>query len=77
MDFVSRGEGEESLYGLVNALKGNGSFDEVKGLCYRDGEKLIIKEKAIIEDSNSIPMPAYDAFPVEKYIKHNQFLKRY
>jgi len=75
VDFVIRGEGEEALYGLVNALKGEGTFEEVNGLCYRDGERAIIKEKAIIEDSNSIPMPDYDAFPVEQYIKHNQFLR--
>ncbi|AGK98503.1 B12-binding domain-containing radical SAM protein [Clostridium pasteurianum] len=75
VDFVIRGEGEEAIYGLVKALKGEGTFEEVDGLCYRDGENYIIKEKAVIEDTNSIPMPDYDAFPVEQYIKHNQYLR--
>lgn len=75
VDFVIRGEGEEAIYGLVKALKGEGNFEEVDGLCYRNGENYIIKEKAVIEDTNSIPMPDYDAFPVEQYIKHNQYLR--
>lgn len=75
VDFVIRGEGEEAIYGLVKAIKGEGNFEEVDGLCYRNGENYIIKEKAVIEDTNSIPMPDYDAFPVEQYIKHNQYLR--
>ncbi|HEY8805584.1 MAG TPA: radical SAM protein [Clostridium sp.] len=75
VDFVIRGEGEIALYGLVNALNGNGDFKEINGLCYRDDGKVIIKEKTIIEDSNSIPMADYGAFPIEQYIKHNELLR--
>jgi len=75
IDFVIRGEGEEALYGLVTALEGRQSLKKIAGLCYRDGDELIIKDKTVIEDSNSIPMPDYDAFPVEQYIKHNQLLR--
>lgn len=75
VDYVLRGEGEEGIYALVKALKGEGSFDDVPGLCYRDGEQYVVREKAVVEDSNSIPMPDYDAFPIEQYIKHNHYLR--
>lgn len=75
VDFVIRGEGEEALYGLVRALKGEISFDDVSGLCYKDGDKIIIKNKAVVLDANSIPSPDYSAFPVEQYIKHNEYLR--
>lgn len=75
VDYVIRGEGEEAIYGLVQALKGEGSFAEVPGLCYRDGKKLITKGKAIVLDANSIPPADYSSFPVEQYIKHNESLR--
>jgi len=75
VDFVIRGEGEEAIYGLVKALKGEGSFDQVKGLCYRENQRIIIKDKAVVLDSNSIPPADYDAFPAEKYIRHNEYLR--
>lgn len=64
VDFVIRGEGEVALSALANALQGQGSFEEIDGLCYRNGKQVVIKDKTMIEDSNSIPMPDYDAFPV-------------
>jgi anaerobic magnesium-protoporphyrin IX monomethyl ester cyclase len=75
VDFVIRGEGEVALYELVSALEGRQLLEGISGLCYREGEQFIIKDKAIIEDSNSIPMPDYDAFPVEQYIQHNKLLR--
>jgi anaerobic magnesium-protoporphyrin IX monomethyl ester cyclase len=75
VDYVIRGEGEKALNGLIDAINQQGSFEEVAGLCYRDGNQVIIKEKMIIEDQDSIPMPDYDAFPVERYIKHNEYLR--
>jgi len=75
VDFVVRGEGEEAIYGLVKALKGEGTFEEVKSLCYRDGDKLVIKEKSAGLVANDIPPADYAAFPVEKYIKHNEYLR--
>lgn len=75
VDFVIRGEGEEALYGLVRAIRGEIPYDEVTGLCYKDGEKLIVADKAVVQDSDSIPSPDYSAFPIEQYIKHNEYLR--
>lgn len=75
VDFVIRGEGEEALAGLVAALEGRGSLQDVAGLCYRHDNRSVIKEKTLILDQNSLPAPAYDAFPAERYIQHNQLLR--
>lgn len=75
VDFVIRGEGEKALAGLVAALNGQGSIKDVEGLCYRDENVIIIKDKVLILDQNSLPGPDYEAFPVERYIEHNQLLR--
>lgn len=75
VDFVIRGEGEAALNGLIDALEGRGSLEEIDGLCYRRGEQAVIRDKAMIPDADSIPMPDYEAFPVEQYIRHNQLLR--
>ncbi|BBB89613.1 MAG TPA: radical SAM protein [Methylomusa anaerophila] len=75
VDFVIRGEGEQALGGLVAALEGRSSIADVAGLCYREGDKSVIKEKTLIIDQDSLPAPAYDSFPVERYIQHNQLLR--
>ncbi|HEY5555530.1 B12-binding domain-containing radical SAM protein [Acetobacterium sp.] len=75
VDFVIRGEGEEAIAGLVKALKGQGSFEEVDGLCYRGAENVVIKDKAVILDADSLQTPDYGSFPAEEYIKHNEYLR--
>jgi len=75
VDYVIRGEGEFALEGLVNALSGDGTFDHIEGLCYRDGDRLVLQDRDLIIDQDSLPMYDYDAFPVEQYIRHNQLLR--
>jgi radical SAM superfamily enzyme YgiQ (UPF0313 family) len=38
-DFVVRGEGQETMLGLVNALEGNRSLADITGLSYHDAER--------------------------------------
>jgi ribosomal peptide maturation radical SAM protein 1 len=40
VDFVVRGEGEVAVPALLRALDGEGSFAEVPGLCWREGDSL-------------------------------------
>lgn len=75
VDFVIRGEGEEAIYGLVQALRGDAQMGDVPGLCYRSGKMVVIRDKAIVQDSNNIPSADYSSFPIEQYIKHNEYLR--
>ena len=68
IDFVIFREGEETIVELIDAIKNNGNLKKIKGLCYRDGKKIITNAaRGYIRDLDSLPMPAYDLLPIEKY----------
>ncbi len=47
VDFVLSGEGDESFPALCNCIAENGDFSEVKGLCYRENDEIIISEPVV------------------------------
>lgn len=76
VDYVLRGEGEQALVELVRAIEHIGKPEAVDGLCYRHDGELRIKPKAKpILDLDSMPVADYSAFPVERYIEHNAYLR--
>jgi len=76
VDFVIRGEGEEAFAALAEALANGSSPYDIDGISYRQDGEVVIKDKArAIADLNTLPMPDYEAFPVERYIEHNRYLR--
>ncbi len=76
VDFVIRGEGEAALAALAQALQDGRSPEGIDGLCHRLDGALVISGKARrIDDLDSLPMPDYAAFPIDRYIEHNQSLR--
>ncbi len=76
VDFVIRGEGEEAFAALAEALAGGTSPYDLDGISYRKEGEVVIKDKArSITDLDTLPMPDYEAFPVERYIEHNRYLR--
>ena len=68
IDFTVAGEGETSFSNLLLHLKGKKEIKEVKGISYRDSEKIIVTPpEQLIKDVDSIPLPAIDLLPMEKY----------
>jgi len=68
IDFVVRGEGEETLKELVRALERGRDVSEIRGLTYRRGE--VAKrnpDRPLIENLDSLPMPAYHLLPMGMY----------
>ena len=65
VDFVVRGEGEETFYELVKSI-GEGhftllSYSNIQGLSFRDNGRVIHNmSRKCIEDLDSIPVPARD-----------------
>ena len=49
VDFVLSGEGEKSFPALLNCINKNGDFSLIKGLCYRENDKIIISEPVVSE----------------------------
>jgi anaerobic magnesium-protoporphyrin IX monomethyl ester cyclase len=65
VDYVVRGEGEETLYKLVSGKKESG----ITGLSYRqDGVITHNPDSGLIKDLDTLPMPAYHLLRVERYL---------
>lgn len=67
-DFVVRGEGEEVMYQLINAIRCDKDYSKVKGITYKCEGKIIHNGDAeLIADLDSIPVFPYKDFEHPKY----------
>lgn len=67
-DALVRGEGENTIIDLLNHLEENKDLKNVLGLAYRKGNETYINpDRPLIEDVDSILMPAYHLFNIEHY----------
>lgn len=70
-DIVVIGEGEDTAKELFTALNNNSSLAEIKGIAWRSGDDVYINpRRELIEDVDSIPLPAYELFPMHYYRLH-------
>ncbi|MCD4781375.1 MAG: cobalamin-dependent protein [Candidatus Omnitrophica bacterium] len=73
IDFIAMGEGEMTIKELVESLSaGETDFSSIPGLVSRreDGSIVMGPHRDLIMDIDSLPMPAYDLFPMDKYVGH-------
>lgn len=70
IDYILVGEAEPALTELLEELKSERPRPkEVLGLAYRKGEEIVLTPPCpLLPDLNQLPMPAYDLFPMDKYI---------
>jgi anaerobic magnesium-protoporphyrin IX monomethyl ester cyclase len=67
-DFCVLYEGEQTFTELIECLKNGLSVYDIQGIAYiRDGKFVQTPSRPFIEDLNSLPFPAWDLLPVEKY----------
>lgn len=67
-DVAVIGEGEETIIELMKAVGNNKALTSVKGIAFREEDKIIINERRnLVKDVDSIPFPAYELFPIEYY----------
>lgn len=72
IDYIVLGEAEESFPALLQALDRGRGLEEVDGLAWREENRLRIHPKTRwIQDLDSLPFPARDLLPVEKYFRIN------
>ena len=61
IDYVVRGEGEETTRELLDAIRDGHSPDDVQGLAFlRDGELVLTPERPPITDFSNLPFPDFD-----------------
>jgi radical SAM superfamily enzyme YgiQ (UPF0313 family) len=62
------GEGEVTVVELLDAIKNRKPLNAVKGIAFHEGGKVVINERRpLISDIDSLPMPAYNLFPMDYY----------
>ncbi len=72
IDFVMLGEAELTLDELLLELESHGKgFAEIKGLASRIDRKIVVgPHRELIKDIDALPLPAYDLFPMDRYVGH-------
>lgn len=73
-DFVCQGEGFLTTLNLLKCMKEKRDIEKenIKGLWYKKGEEIISGGyEEMIMDIDSLPLPAWDLLPMEKYRAHN------
>jgi len=72
IDYCIVGEHDYSFVELVQALAEGEDVERVKGVAFRkDGEVALTEYRGLITDLDELPMPAYDLFPMDKYVGHD------
>ena len=72
-DVAIIGEGEETIVELLKTIDGGESLDNVDGLVYRQGERVLTtKHREMIKDLDTLPLPAWHLLPdITKYYQQN------
>ncbi|MBU1083901.1 MAG: B12-binding domain-containing radical SAM protein, partial [Candidatus Omnitrophica bacterium] len=65
---IVMGEGEITIVELLTALEEKKPLSSVKGIAYSEkGEVKVNERNPLIKDIDTMPMPAYELFPMEYY----------
>jgi len=68
LDYVVRGEPEQTVLGVARSLKDGAGVEKVDGISYRSGTGVIHnKDRAFINDLDELPYPAYDLIDRTRY----------
>ena len=71
LDICAIGEGEDVMTNLLDVLSNGKSLKNAGSIVYKNNGKIIVTERIQrIKNINDISLPAWDLFPVDKYLKH-------
>jgi anaerobic magnesium-protoporphyrin IX monomethyl ester cyclase len=70
VDYIVRGEGEETLKELIATLEKNEDVSKVQGLAFKkNGETKLTPSRPVIRNLDTLPLPAWDLVDIESYRK--------
>jgi radical SAM superfamily enzyme YgiQ (UPF0313 family) len=71
-DITCIGEGEDTIIELVNTMQNGKNLADVEGIWYKDEYGKVHKNvgRKAIKDLDKLPMPAWDMFPMDIYLKN-------
>jgi anaerobic magnesium-protoporphyrin IX monomethyl ester cyclase len=68
VDYVVRGEGEETLKELISVLEKNQDVSNVSGIAYRNNAEIkVTPSRPVIRDLDALPLPAWDLVDIDSY----------
>ena len=71
IDYVVRGEAEETFPRLLDGLNGEGPIDKIAGITYRNMGAVVRRPNApVIENLDALPFPAFHLFPNVEQCKY-------
>lgn len=77
VDYVVRGQGEDTLVELINALRVKSSLEDIKGLSYKDLFGLHRHNpERLMKGPDAFPCSPFHRVPVEQYLRPSFFGKR-
>jgi len=77
VDYVVRGQGEETLLELLDAMRGKRKFEGILGLSYKDVFGLHRHNpERLMKPPDTFPWAPFHRLPVEKYLRPSFFGKR-
>lgn len=69
VDILVRGEGERTLPQVLTALIENDSLEDIKGITYRDNERVLVNPpQERIEDMDELPLPSFEKIDFSRYL---------
>jgi len=71
VDVVVRGQGEVTMVELVQHLETGKSLEEVQGIIYKDGDRVITNPARPAADLKDFPPLPYELLDIEKIIRRN------
>jgi len=70
IDFGVIGEGEETIVELADVIINNKDKSSIKGIAYfKDNEYILTQDRIPIKDLDKVPIPDYEGFEYEEYMK--------
>lgn len=78
VDIVIVGQGERKFYDLVKVLRSSGeaSLNNIPGVCFKEGSRLVMNTESLLEDMNNFPAAPYDIIDVEKCLNKTEYGNR-
>ncbi len=71
IDIIVKGEGDETVVELMQALENKSSLDDIESISYRKDEGLIHNpNRSSMVDMDSLPIPAYELLEWHRYRPH-------
>jgi anaerobic magnesium-protoporphyrin IX monomethyl ester cyclase len=70
VDYIVRGEGEETLRELLTTLEKRADISAVSGIAFKKlGHTIVTPSRPVIRDLDQLPLPAWDLVEIEHYRK--------